>query len=69
MNPENAEKIRGSDEKVMAGEAQRPDHRRGLLNAPNITPLRPITSGYDYVWHDWMLGPLIELFVFLAHTL
>ena len=44
MNTENAWKIRGSDESVMAGEAERPDHRSGLLNAPNILPLRPIST-------------------------
>lgn len=44
MNIENTRKINGSDEKVMAGEAKRPDHRSGELNAPNTLPLRPISN-------------------------
>ncbi len=43
-NTGNARQIRGSDEKVMAGEAKRPGHVSGLLNAPNTLPLRPISN-------------------------
>ena len=33
--------LKGSDEKVMAREANRPDRKRGVLMSLNILPLRP----------------------------